>query len=160
MPDPVQMLIDDHKKVKDLFQQFERADGGREKRKIVEEAIRELRIHSALEEQVLYPAIRAVKEADDIMDEADEEHHMADILMDELESMTPRHSHYDAKFTVLAESVRHHIEEEEGEMFPKAKGLGDERLRSLGEQMSQLKQQLTRNGGAARRSSPDRARSK
>jgi len=134
MPDPVQMLIDDHKKVKDLFQQFERAGGGREKRKIVEEAIRELRVHSALEEQVFYPAVRAV--------------------------MTPRHSHYDAKFTVLAESVRHHIEEEEGEMFPKAKGLGDERLRSLGEQMSQLKQQLTRNGGAARRSSPDRARSK
>ena len=107
MPDPVQMLIDDHKKVKDLFQQFERADGGREKRKIVGEAIRKLRVHSALEEQVFYPAVRAVKEADDIMDEADEEHHMADILMDELESMTPRHSHFDAKFTVLAESVRH-----------------------------------------------------
>jgi len=114
------LLKKDHDKVKDLFAQFETAEGRPAKKKIVKQALTELKVHAAIEEELFYPAVRKPV-GKDIMNEADEEHHVAKVLIAELESMNGREDHYDAKFTVLAETVRHHIKEEENEVFSKAK---------------------------------------
>ncbi len=114
------ILREDHKKVKGLFEEFEHAEDAKAKQRIVETAVAELEVHSKLEEELIYPEIRAEIADDDLMDEALEEHHVVHGLIGELKKMKPSDERYDAKFTVLAESVRHHIKEEESEMFPKA----------------------------------------
>jgi hemerythrin superfamily protein len=114
------MLRKDHKKVKGLFEEFEKAGNATAKQRIVETVLTELEVHSKLEEELIYPAIRAEIDDDDLMDEALEEHHVVHGLLVELKKMKPTDERYDAKFTVLAENVRHHIKEEESEMFPKA----------------------------------------
>jgi hemerythrin superfamily protein len=114
------ILREDHKKVKGLFEEFEHAEEAKAKQRIVETAVADLEVHSKLEEGLIYPAIRAEIADDDLMDEALEEHHVVHGLIGELKKMKPSDERYDAKFTVLAESVRHHIKEEESEMFPKA----------------------------------------
>jgi len=114
------MLKNDHKKVQELFEQFKAADDSRSKSRIVVEAIRELEIHSKLEETLIYPAIREKIDQDDVMDEALEEHHVAHVLIKELKRMRENDSRYEAKFTVLGESIKHHVKEEEGTMFPRA----------------------------------------
>jgi hypothetical protein len=90
------------------------------------------------------------------MDEADEEHHVAEMLIDELWNMRPGSSHYDAKFTVLAETVKHHIDEEEAEILPKAAELGMGRMDELGMQMERRKVELM--GDGSRRTTATRAR--
>ena len=115
------MLQKDHQKVKDLFDDFEQADDARTKHRIINETIRELEVHAKLEESLIYPAIR--KEIDDEMDmdEALEEHHVAHVLLNELKRMKGNLTdRYQAKFKVLGESIKHHVKEEEGTMFPKA----------------------------------------
>lgn len=119
----VDMLREDHQKVKDLFDEFEDTDDSKEKQRIVETALAELDVHAKLEEDLIYPAIRGEIDEDDLMDEALEEHHVVHVLIAELKKMKPRSERYDAKFTVLGENVKHHIKEEEGDMLPKAEGL-------------------------------------
>lgn len=114
------LLKKDHDTVKDLFAKFEKAEGRSSKRKIVKKALTELKVHAAIEEEIFYPAVRK-SVGKDIMNEADEEHHVAKVLIAELDEMDGQETHYDAKFAVLAENVRHHIKEEEGEVLPKAK---------------------------------------
>jgi hemerythrin superfamily protein len=114
------MLKADHEKVKTLFAQFEEAKDSRTKARIVLETLLELDVHAKLEETLIYPAIRQEIEAEDIMDEALEEHHVAHTLINELKRMTPADARFDAKFTVLGESIKHHVQEEEGQMFPEA----------------------------------------
>ncbi len=140
----VAILKEDHAKVKQLFDQFESTKGGRSKKKIVREAITELKIHAAIEEELFYAAVRKAV-GKDIMNEADEEHHVAKLLIAELESMDGSESHYDAKFLVLAENVRHHIKEEENEMLPKAKGAKVD-FESLAEKMTERKKRLSKAG--------------
>jgi len=140
----IAILIKDHDRVKNLFDQFKKADGAAEKEKIIGEALIELKIHAAIEEEIFYPAVRK-QVGRDLMNEADEEHHAARVLIAELDRDGRRNDHREAKFTVLAESVRHHIKEEEGEMLPKVKGLEID-FEALGEQMLARKQQLKRNG--------------
>ena len=145
MPNALQLLRDDHKRVKDLFKKFEDAENAGTKGKVVGQTLTELEIHAELEEVIFYPAVReeaATKE--DQMDEAEEEHHIVKLLIAELRQMQPSAAHYGAKFTVLAENVKHHIDEEESEMFPKAAELGSERLNELGVEMQARKLQLTR----------------
>jgi len=140
----IAILIKDHDRVKELFDQFKKADDAAEKEKVIGEALTELKIHAAIEEEIFYPAVR--KQVDrDLMNEADEEHHVARVLMAELDRDGRRNDHREAKFTVLTESVRHHIKEEEGEMLPKVKGLEID-FGALGEQMLARKQQLKLNG--------------
>jgi hemerythrin superfamily protein len=139
------MLKADHDKVKKLFSRFEKADSP-DKQEIVSEALEELKIHATVEEQVFYPALRQEMEDEDgLMDEADEEHHVAKILIAELEQMKGDEDHWEAKFTVLAENVRHHIKEEEGEIFPQARNTNIDFV-ALGEQMAELKQSLSEKG--------------
>jgi hemerythrin superfamily protein len=112
----VSLLKEDHARVKALFDQFEKAKSRPAKRKIVRQALAELKVHAAIEEELFYPAVRK-SVGKEIMTEADEEHHVAKLLVAELDRMDGTESHFDAKFTVLAENVRHHIKEEEARCY-------------------------------------------
>ena len=142
--DAVSILKRDHDTVKDLFDEFEKAKQRPAKKKIVARALTELKVHAALEEEIFYPAVRAELDHD-VMNEADEEHHVAKMVIAELEKMTGKEDHWDAKFTVLAENVRHHIKEEESEMLPKAKRLPID-FDALGARMLERKKELLTDG--------------
>src|SRR6185312_2515926 len=112
--DVLNVLKDDHRHVKHLFEQFKASDDRRAKAILAKEAMLELKIHTTVEEELVYPAVRkAMKmalgpdETVDVMDEADEEHHVAKLLIAELETMKASDDHWEAKFTVLAENVLH-----------------------------------------------------
>jgi len=140
----IAMLKKDHDTVKALFEEFEKAETPASKNKIVADALLELKIHAIIEEEIFYPAVRA-HVGSKLMNEADEEHHVAKVLIAELDSAAGPSDHHDAKFTVLAESVRHHIREEENEMMPKARELEIDFVR-LGSHMMARKQELLRKG--------------
>jgi hemerythrin superfamily protein len=144
--DAIAMLKADHRKVKALFDEFEDTSASTKQQQIAAEALMELKIHATIEEEFFYPAVRQqIEDEDGIMEEADEEHHVAKLLIAELEQMQGDEDHWEAKFKVLAESVRHHIKEEEGEMFPQAKKT-DIDFNVLGERMMELKSQLQADG--------------
>lgn len=140
----VAILMKDHDTVKELFDRFEKSESAAERDKIIAEALTELKIHAAIEEEIFYPAVRK-HVGKDLMNEADEEHHVARVLIAELDRDGRRNDHRDAKFTVLAESVKHHIKEEEGELLPKARGV-DMDFEALGQQLLDRKQSLRKNG--------------
>jgi len=142
--DAVDLLIRDHTVVKDLFEEFEKSSSRAARKKLAARALEELKIHAAMEEDIFYPAVRK-KVGKDIMNEADEEHHVAKLLIAELEDLNGRGDHYDAKFKVLSENVRHHIKEEENEMLPKARAVNLD-FEKLGKQMLQRRQQLLNKG--------------
>ncbi|HSJ90950.1 MAG TPA: hemerythrin domain-containing protein [Ilumatobacter sp.] len=142
--DAITLLKDDHRTVEQLFKRFEQA-GERahvRKRQLVDRIIEELSIHAAIEEQVFYPVARAaVRDTESIVLESLEEHHVVKWLLSELVDMNPTHERFDAKVTVLIESVRHHVEEEESEFFPKVREqLGRNELADLGEALADAKQ--------------------
>lgn len=158
----VDMLKADHAKVKQLFDDFEGADDDQAKEQLVGTALQELTIHAALEEEIIYPAIRALDDDEEHvekMDEALEEHHAAKLLIAELAGMTSDEERYDAKFKVLAEAVRHHIEEEENEVLPKAEQSLD--LEELGRQMTMRKAELQKSEEPrSRRSRPRKSQTR
>jgi hemerythrin superfamily protein len=122
--DAIAMLMADHKKVKKLFGDFEKlkehgADD--EKSEIVAQICNELKIHTTIEEEIFYPAVRKAIKDSDLMDEALVEHAGAKELIEQLEDADPADDLYDAKVTVLGEQIDHHVKEEEGDMFPKAR---------------------------------------
>ena len=123
--DLFEMLKTDHRHVQDLFTRFEDADK-RTRSTIAEEALMALEVHAALEEELVYPAIAEVVEEEDIVNEAKEEHHVAKLLIKELHKMDAGDEEFATKFKVLGEIVGHHIEEEEGGMFPQAQEGGFE----------------------------------
>lgn len=116
---PIDMLKEDHEKVKGLFEEFESAEG-KEQAAIAATAIMELEVHADLEEKLIYPAIRKAIDEDAKMNEAIEEHHLVYVLIKELKKLKAKDAIFQAKFKVLGELVKHHIEEEEGEMLPRA----------------------------------------
>jgi Hemerythrin HHE cation binding domain len=140
----VSLLKDDHARVKTLFDQFEKAKSRPAKRKIVRRALTELKLHAAIEEELFYPAVRKAV-GKDVMNEADEEHHVVKLLVAELDRMDGSESHFDAKVTVLAENVRHHIKEEENEMLPKARTVKLD-FAALAEKMQRRKERLLERG--------------
>lgn len=139
-PDAIDLLKNDHDSIKDLFDRFKKAVDRRAKAKIATQALNALKIHTALEEEIFYPAVRQ-RVGKEIMIEADEEHHIANVLIAELEVMDGRGDHFDAKFNVLADNVLHHIKEEEREMLPKAEEL-DLNFVKLGQRMLARKEEL------------------
>ncbi len=140
----ISIILRDHDKVKDLFDQFETADTAAGREKIIDLAIKELKIHAAIEEEIFYPTVRK-HVGKDLMNEADEEHHVARVLIAELDVTGRGNDHRDAKFKVLAESVRHHIKEEENEILPKAKELKID-FEALGQEMLDRKEELEEDG--------------
>lgn len=143
--DAITLLKKDHRTVEDLFARFEklgpRAIKG--KQDVVERIVKELAVHAAIEEAVLYPNIRQAvddEKIDHMVLESLEEHHIVKWTLSELEAMTPEHERFDAKVSVLMENVRHHVEEEEKDLFPKvAKAFGKSRLEELGEALAEAK---------------------
>src|SRR5262245_35946095 len=142
--DPVSMLKQDHNKVKDLFDQFEDTDDRQTQMEIASQALQELKIHAAIEEEIFYPAARKVIEDREIMQEALEEHHVAHMLIDEIDEGDLDPETFHAKFKVLAESVRHHIKEEEGKMLPKIDS-DETNMEQLGARMALRKEELMEN---------------
>jgi len=143
LPDAIVLLKNDHKTVEKLFKQYEKLGDAahKTKRKVVDDIITELSIHAAIEEQHFYPTVReqAPDIADDVL-EGLEEHHIVKWTLSELEGLAPDAERFDAKVKVLIESVRHHVEEEETEMFPKVRAaLGRKRLTELGDVMEKSK---------------------
>ncbi len=142
--DAITLLKDDHKTVEKLFKRFEKLgpDGDEvQKRSLVDDMIHELSVHAHIEEQIFYPAVReSVPDEEDTVLEGLEEHHIVKWTLSELDGMSPSEERFDAKVTVLIESVRHHVEEEEGEMFPGVrKALGRKKLQDLGEKLQAAK---------------------
>lgn len=121
--DAIALLKADHRKVEELFAQFEKAKDAGKKQKICHEICVELKIHATIEEEIFYPALRG-KIEDDTLDEAYVEHDGAKMLINDLEASGPDEDFYDAKVTVLSEEIKHHVKEEEmpGEgMFAQAR---------------------------------------
>jgi hemerythrin superfamily protein len=134
------LLKNDHDEVRAMFKEYEKT-GDRalaKKAKLFEQIRDALTAHAKVEEEVFYPAVKAARseEAKDDVREATEEHKIVKTLLSELDRMKPSDEQYDAKMKVLMESVEHHAEEEEKEMFKQArKYISKERLESLGEEM-------------------------
>jgi hemerythrin superfamily protein len=145
----IKLLKRDHRIVEALFKQFEKAGpkAYTEKKEIVRWIVKELSIHAAIEEAVLYPAARACDEAlkDEVL-EALEEHHVAKWTLKELEQMSPEDERYTAKVNVLMENIRHHVKEEESELFPKIEQrMGKVELDALGAALEQAKKKVPRH---------------
>jgi len=145
--DAIAMLVDDHKKVKALFAQFESLSDRSKvnKKKVSDQICRELTVHTTIEEQLFYPASRGPVKDGDMLDEAIVEHASAKDLIAEIRDMDPDDDLYDAKVKVLSEQIEHHVGEEENEMFPKVRKSKLD-LVALGEQMGVLKHQLEAEG--------------
>lgn len=140
--DAIALLETDHRRFEDLLKQgedtTERAVKGRAE--LLETLTTELNLHEMVEEKLLYPALQAHPEARDIVLEGYQEHHVADVLVRELHEVASNDEQWAAKFKVLKESLQHHIQEEEGEMFRKARGIfSREELTALGARMAKMK---------------------
>jgi hemerythrin-like domain-containing protein len=146
--DAIVLLKDDHKEIRGTFDAFEKAGENAEKRKgqLVDKMIELLTVHTYIENEVMYPRVRALlPDLEDDVLESYEEHHVADVLVMELANMKPSDERFDAKTTVLIENVRHHIEEEEQEWFPKVRdGLGRNQLQEIGAEMQQARKKAPR----------------
>jgi len=142
---PIDMLKEDHQAVKGLFSQFEEADK-RSQQRIADEALAMLEIHTKLEEDLIYPAIREATGEEEMIDEALEEHHVATLLIKELKKLKSKDERYAAKFKVLSEMVKHHIEEEENETFPQAEQ-ADIDWSEIGQEAAALRDKLMRKHG-------------
>lgn len=150
--DAVALLAEDHKTVDKIFKEFEtlkKKDGNDAKKaELVRTACAALTVHAQIEEDVFYPALYEAIDAEDTLDEAEVEHATIKSLISQLEEMEPGAELYDATVTVLAEYVRHHVKEEEGEIFPKAKK-SDLDLDALGERLLERRRALEGESASA-----------
>ena len=142
--DAIALLKKDHADVKALFAEYKKlcesdADGSA-KQAVAMDICTQLTAHATAEEEIFYPAARA-EPTDDLLDEAEVEHASAKDLIAQIEAMQPDDDLYDAKVTVLGEYIDHHVKEEEGELFPKARSLGLD-LQALGAQLQARKEEL------------------
>ncbi|UAK25737.1 hemerythrin domain-containing protein [Sphingomonas nostoxanthinifaciens] len=140
----ITLLKADHRKVEDLFSDYENAEGAAAKRKLAERICLELTVHTQIEEEIFYPACKG-KVEDDLLDESFVEHDGAKVLIAEIEGGKPSDAFYDAKVTVLAEQIKHHVHEEEAflkGLFSQAKR-SDIDLDALGDELAARKKELT-----------------
>ncbi len=146
--DAITLLKEDHKTVKGLLSQLEKTTerGAARRVTLLGRIEKEVKIHTTIEEEIFYPAYRdAVRKKDDreLYQEALEEHHVVDLVLPELKNADPAGEVFGAKAKVLKELIEHHAEEEEKEMFPKArKVLGAAELKDLGARMESRKRAL------------------
>jgi hemerythrin superfamily protein len=146
--DAIVILKNDHKEMRRLFRKFEQAGdrAAATKAGLVDQILEALTVHTYIENEVMYPAVRdRLPDLEDDVLESYEEHHVADVLCMELAPMKPDDERFDAKVTVLIEIVEHHIEEEEDEWFPKVReGLGRKQLQEIGGQLEQARAKAPR----------------
>ena len=152
--DVFEMLKTDHRHVQDLFTKFEDADK-RARASIADDTLTALEVHATLEEELVYPAIAEVIDDEELVKEAREEHHVAKFLIKELRKMDAEDDGFSTKFKVLGELVGHHIEEEEGELFPQAQEGGFE-PQSISEEVSKRKARLMQKYEGGKKSSGSR----
>lgn len=145
--DAISLLTADHEKVQDMFRQFDAlkdasdARSAQERQRIAAAACAELTVHTTLEEEIFYPAVRAAIDDAELMNEAQVEHDGAKALIEQLGHMTAKNDMFNAKFTVLSEYVNHHIREEQMQIFPKVR-LAELDLLALGQRMTTRKREL------------------
>ena len=140
--DALQLLKDDHEKVKKLLEQGESTTerGEKTRTELLAKLTDELTIHERIEEEIFYPALKEHPKAKEIVLEGYEEHHVVDTIMGELQATPVSDETWGAKFKVAKENIEHHIEEEEGEMFKQARQVFDRgELEELGARMEALK---------------------
>ena len=141
--DAIVLLKADHKEIRRLFREFQAAGDKaiKKKEKVAAQIIKLLTVHTYVENEVMYPEVRALlPDLDEEVLESYEEHHVADILSMELSGMTADDERFEAKTTVLIENVTHHIEEEEQDWFPKVRaGLSRKQLQELGARIEQAR---------------------
>jgi hemerythrin superfamily protein len=139
--DALKMLRADHDRVLEMFERYEGLRSSRQKEKLAREICDELTVHTTLEEELFYPAVREAIKDDDLMDEANVEHQAAKELISQIEAGSPDEEMYDAKVKVLGEYIKHHIKEEQNEMFSKVRKT-DLDLVAMGERMKARKEEL------------------
>ncbi|MEV7360344.1 hemerythrin domain-containing protein [Kitasatospora sp. NPDC091276] len=162
--DAIVLLREDHKEVRRLFRQYRElaagdgdGDGGGDARhETVERIVEALTVHTYLEDELVYPRIRQeVPGLAEDMDRARQEHHVADLLCEELSRMSPGDEGYDAKTAVLIDAVDRHIDQEEGSWFPMVRAaLGRRELQEIGERMQAMRETAPRrpsSGGVLHR---------
>ncbi|WEK45958.1 MAG: hemerythrin domain-containing protein [Candidatus Andeanibacterium colombiense] len=145
--DAIALLKADHRKVEELFEQFEAAGANAKKQKLARQICTELKIHTQIEEEIFYPAFVG-KIEDDTLAEAYVEHDGAKVLVNDIEASTPEDDYYDAKVKVLSEEIKHHVEEEERPsegMFAQCRKT-DVDLVELRDRMLARKEELTQEG--------------
>jgi hemerythrin-like domain-containing protein len=147
--DAIVVLKEDHQRIRKLFRDFEQAgeNATATKGRLAQTILEELTVHTYLENECMYPETRELlPELEDDVLESYEEHHVADVLCMELAAMQPDHERFDAKMTVLIENVRHHMDEEEQDWFPKVReGLGRKPLQEIGARMIELRKTAPRS---------------
>lgn len=135
------MLRADHKLVSDLFEQYEKSRSTAKKKEIVTQICKELTVHAQVEEEIFYPAVKAALKDHELIPEANVEHATLKDLIAQVEGLEPDGEMYDARIKVMSEYVKHHVKEEQNEIFPKARATQLD-MTELGEQISARKQEL------------------
>jgi hemerythrin superfamily protein len=151
MPSATQLIKRDHRKVESLFDRFDKAKSASSKKKVCEQVIQELEVHAKLEEEIFYPAVRKHIGEEEMLQEAKQEHQEAKNIMAELKKGGMEDEEFESKFAELVEGVKHHVEEEEGEMLPKVEE-SDMNLQEYGDEMTQRKKELLNQTGKSRTS--------
>jgi iron-sulfur cluster repair protein YtfE (RIC family) len=139
------LLKQDHRKVEKIIEELlnTTARSVAKRRELLQVLKSELQLHEKVEEELFYPKLERGKDKEMIL-EAYEEHHLVDNILAELEETAPNDEHFKAKLTVLQENLKHHIKEEETEIFPEARRkLGEKKLEQLGEEISKMKEKET-----------------
>jgi hemerythrin superfamily protein len=143
--DAIKLLKSDHDEVEELFAQYEKQKNknGGTKGDLIDKICTALTVHAQIEEEIFYPTVREAleDEGEELLDEAEVEHSSLKSLVEQLETMSPDDDLFDAKVKVLSEYVKHHVKEEEGELFPKVKK-SDLDLNELGAELSERKNEL------------------
>jgi hemerythrin superfamily protein len=147
-PDAIALLRADHQTVQDLFDKYEKTRGEDRKGALAEQICKELTVHAQIEEEIFYPAAREAIREEDLIDEATVEHQSAKDLIAQIEGSSPGEDMFDAKVTVLGEYIRHHVKEEQNEIFPQVKKTKLD-LKALGEQLQARKMELMEGGGSS-----------
>jgi hemerythrin len=137
----IAILRADHKLVSELFAEVEKTRKQEKKLKLVEQICQELTIHAQVEEEIFYPAVKEALDDDELVPEAQVEHASLKALISEIEGAEGDDEMYDARVKVLSEYVKHHVKEEQNEMFPKVKQSSLD-LEELGAQIMQRKEEL------------------
>ncbi len=139
--DAIAMLRDDHKKVSALFDEYEKSRSATKKQAIVANICLELSVHATLEEEIFYPAVRAALKDRELVPEAIVEHATLKEFIAKVDGKLPDGDMFDAQIQVMGEYVKHHVKEEQNEMFPKARGSKLD-MAELGQRMLERKQEL------------------
>jgi hemerythrin superfamily protein len=139
--DAISLLKQDHRQVEEWFEEYEDLEDEDEKAELADKICQALKVHTQIEEEIFYPAAREATGDDDLLDEALVEHAGAKHLISEIEAMEPSEDLYDAKIRVLSEQIKHHVKEEEEELFPEI-GKSKMNTAAVGQQMAERKAEL------------------